>query len=329
MQFKSVKGFTGFGQFGILLVFLGLGLIITSIVQLAIISSILPSDVSASNLANSVTEVLLKPENVSYARLAQVAGTFFLMFIPTVLYSLVVNGKNPLWLGFSKYVNAKQIALGFLIMFLASMLAAPLSDLSKVIVANFPDLNTMAKNMEDTYNQQVVALSNLRSLPEFLMALVIMAFLPALFEEMFFRGAIQNLLVKWWRQPLVAIFATALIFSLVHMSIYLFLSRLVLGFVLGLMYFYTKNIWVNVVAHFLNNAIAVAQLYWISTNKKTIAVDELDPEVPWWLAVIAIVALYYVFNLLKKASEYNRSRIVVKEETLLAIGNIHDPFQKI
>lgn len=329
MQFRSVKGFTGFGQFGILLVFIGLGLIVTSIVQLAIISSILPEGITASNLATSVTEVLLKPENIFYARLAQVSGTLFLMFLPTVLFSLVVNGKNPIWLGFSKYINAKQIALGFLIIFLASMLAAPLSELSKTIIANFPDLNSMAKNMEDTYNEQVVALSNLRSLPELLMALVIMAFLPALFEEMFFRGAIQNLFVKWWRQPLIAIFATALIFSLVHMSIYLFLSRLILGFVLGLMYYYTKNIWVNVIAHFLNNAIAVAQLYWVSSTKKVIAVDELDPEIPWWLAIVAIVALHYVFILLRKASENNRSRIIVKEQTLSAIGNIHDPFQKI
>lgn len=329
MQYKSVKGYSGAGQLGILLVFLGLGLIITSIVQLAIISMILPSDVSASNLSGAVTDVLLKPENIASARLAQVAGTFFLMFIPTVLYSLIVNGKNPLWLGFSKYVNAKQLALGFLIMFLASMMASPLSDLSKLIVANFPDLNSIAKNMEETYNQQVVALSNLKSLPEFLMALVIMAFLPALFEEMFFRGAIQNLFVKWWKKPLLAIFVTAIIFSLVHMSVYLFLSRMVLGFILGLLYYRTKNIWVNVVAHFLNNAIAVTQLYFVSSTKKAIAVNDLDPEVPWWLAIAAVIALYYVFILLRKVSEKNRSFIVVKEETLSAIGNIHDPFQKI
>ncbi len=329
MQFKSVKGFTGAGQLAILFVFIGLGLLLTSLVQFAIISYILPPGTSINDFAKSATEVLLKPENISYARLAQVSGTLFLMFIPTVLYSLVVNGKNPLWLGFSKYVNAKQIALGFALIFLASLLAAPLSDLSKQIVANFPDLNTMAKAMEDTYNEQVVALSNLKSLPEYLMALIIIAFLPALFEEMFFRGAIQNLFVKWWRNPLLAIFATAIIFSLVHMSIYLFVSRLVLGFVLGLIYYRTKNIWVNVIAHFLNNAVAVSQLYYVSNTKAKVAVDDLDPQVPWWLAIVALVALYYVFVLLKKVSAYNRSKIVVKEETLYAIGNIHDPFQKI
>ena len=104
---------------------------------------------------------------------------------------------------------------------------------------------------------------------------------------------------------------------------------MVLGFILGLLYYRTKNIWVNVVAHFLNNAIAVTQLYFVSSTKKAIAVNDLDPEVPWWLAIAAVIALYYVFILLKKVSEKNRSLIVVKEETLSAIGNIHDPFQKI
>lgn len=329
MKYKSVKGFSGFGQFGILLLFIGLGLILTSIAQLIIFSYIIPSGLTSTDLEKNVMSALLKPENVFYARLAQVSGTFFLMFIPAVLYSWVVNGKNPLWLGFSKYVNAKQIALGFLFMFLASMLASPLSDLSKSIVAHFPDLNQLARSMEDTYNEQVVALSNLQSWPEYLMALVIMAFFPALFEELFFRGAIQNLLINWWRKPFIAIFATALIFSLIHMSVYLFLSRLILGFALGMMYYITKNIWVTVIAHFINNAIAVTQLFWVSQTKKAIAVDSLDPEVPWWLAVITLIAIYFVYTLLKKISEKNRSRIIVKEQTLYAIGNIHDPFQKI
>jgi hypothetical protein len=158
------------------------------------------------------------------------------------------------------------------------------------------------------------------------MAIVIMAFFPALFEEIFFRGAMQGLLVRWWKKPLLAILVTSLIFSLIHSSIYLFVSRAALGFALGLMYQVSKNLWVNVIAHFLNNAIAVAQLFYMSRHKQKIDVSKLDPKVEWWVAVIALVALYFLFRQLRKLSIKNRVGINAMEQKLLVQENTYDPF---
>lgn len=104
-----------------------------------------------------------------------------------------------------------------------------------------------------------------------------MAFFPALFEEVFFRGALQNLLVRWWKAPLLAIVVTSFIFSFIHLSVYLFISRALLGFILGLLYYRTKNIWVNVIAHFLNNVIAVTQLFVMSNQKEKMDISKLEP----------------------------------------------------
>ena len=102
---------------------------------------------------------------------------------------------------------------------------------------------------KDAYTEQVLALSNLKA-GRILMAIVIMAF-SALFEEIFPRS-LQTLLERWWKKPLLALIAASLVFSLIHLSVYLFLSRALLGgFVLGLMYQRSKNIWVNVIAQFL------------------------------------------------------------------------------
>ena len=60
--------------------------------------------------------------------------------------------------------------------------------------------------------------------------LVVMAFFPALFEEIFFRGAMQELLERWWKKPLLAVIFTSIVFSLIHMSVYLFLSRFMASF---------------------------------------------------------------------------------------------------
>jgi hypothetical protein len=162
-----------------------------------------------------------------------------------------------------------------------------------------------------------MALSHIQGIPDLLLSLVIMAFLPAMFEELFFRGALQQILIKWWKKPLIAIIVTSLIFSLIHMSVYLFLSRAVLGFVLGLMFYKTKNIWVNIVAHFLNNAIAVFQVYVLTMKNKKIDVSKMDVKMDWWFGIVGAVALYYLFVFLKKYSEDNSMKIYVKEQAMM------------
>ncbi|MBC7866442.1 MAG: CPBP family intramembrane metalloprotease [Gloeobacteraceae cyanobacterium ES-bin-316] len=323
MQYKSIKGFTGWGQVGILLVFLGLGFILAGGFQIAIGMQMIPDGTPADKMPDAMLKALLAPANVGLARLSQVLGTFFLLFTPAVLYSLVVNGKNKFWLGFNPWFNGWQILVGFFIILFANLLASPLADLTKFVLSNFPSFNAYAQNLEDLYNEQVLALSNLKSWGEFILAVFIMAFFPALFEELFFRGAMQNLFVKWWKKPLLAIMVTSLIFSLIHYSVYLFLSRAVLGFVLGLLYYKTKNIWVNIVAHFLNNTIAVAQLFYLSGRKEKLAVDKLDPEVPWWLGLVSLVVVYFLFWLLQKISEQYKARILAREQVLVAEA---DPF---
>lgn len=324
MQYKSVKGFSGAGALGMLLVFLGLGFILAALVQLVIGMKMVPDGTSFDKLPDVLIKSMLDPKNVGLARLSQVLGSLCLLFIPAVLYSLVVNGKNSFWLGFNKYITARQILIGFGIIFFANMMAGPVADLSKSAIANFPKLDAYAKGLEDMYNQQVLALSNLKSWPEYIVAIFIMAFFPALFEEIFFRGALQNLFEKWWKSPLMAIFISSIIFSLIHFSIYLFLTRLILGFVLGLMFYKTKNIWVNVVAHFLNNAFAVTQLFILSRQKDKIDINETEFQLTWWMGLLALVVVVALFKGLEKASITNKPKVEAKEQLLL---ETEDPFR--
>jgi len=316
MQYRSVKGLNGWAQLGIFIVFLGIGLVLATIVQLAIGIPLTASGTPIDKLPEEITKAILKPENVFYARLSQVLGTFVLLFVPAVFYLLICHGKNSFWLGFNKHINVRQIILGFFLIFLANILADPLADLSKMVLTHFPDWNAKAKFLEEAYTEQAVALSNLKSWGEFFMAIVIMAFFPALFEEIFFRGALQNLLERWWKMPLLAVLVTSLVFSFIHMSIYLFLSRALLGFVLGLMYQRSKNLWVNIVAHFLNNTVAVIQMFWISRHAGKIEVDKLDPKVPLWGAGIALAVTVGFFLLFERVSVKNRRQIAFEEQDL-------------
>lgn len=320
MEYKSVKGFGGWAQLGFLFAFLGLGFILAGGVQFLLTMQIMPAGKSITD-TDAVMKAMLAPENVATVRVIQVLGTLALLFIPAVLWSIVSNGKNMFWLGFNKYINGFQLLLGFMLIFTAGLAASPLADLTKAVVAHFPQIDKMASNMEVLYNKQAAALSNISNWQEYILGLFIMAFFPAMFEEVFFRGAVQNLFTKWWRNPLLSILVTAFIFSLIHMSIYLFLSRMLLGFVLGLMYHQTKNIWVNIVAHFINNGIVLTTIFALKLKNQKVDLNKLDPSIHWSLGLVALLALAGIFFMLNKYSATNRARIEAKENLLIAEAN--------
>ncbi len=326
MQYKSNKGYSGFGQLGMIFCFVGLGLILTTILQLMIGIQIAPPGTPLDKMGDAMLEAMKNPKNLGAVRVMQVLSTCCMFFIPALLYSFVCNGKKLFWLGFNKYFNFYQVLIGFLIIFTANIMAGPLQELSEKIVVHFPNLDNVAKKLENAYNDQIIMLSHLNGLGDFIFALIIMAFFPALFEELFFRGALQTLLVKWWKKPLIAIVVTSVVFSIIHMSVYLLLSRIVLGFVLGWMFHQTKNIWINTIAHFLNNAIAVSQMYALSISKSKIDISKLDAKVDWWLGVLAVFIIFALFKFLNKYTKKNRMKIIAQEQSLLTSENTASPF---
>lgn len=126
--------------------------------------------------------------------------------------------------------------------------------------------------------------------------LLVVALIPAVCEEVFFRAGIQNLLQKWVKNPHVAIWLTAILFSLLHGEVFAFMPRLLLGALLGYLYVYGGSLLPNMMAHFVNNALVVV-IYWLVAR----GVLNIDPEAPlrvdWALTVLcslAAVALLWV-----------------------------------
>jgi membrane protease YdiL (CAAX protease family) len=87
--------------------------------------------------------------------------------------------------------------------------------------------------------------------------LIVIAVIPAIGEELTFRGVIQKLLTRWFGHAHWAILITAFLFSAMHIQFLSFLPRFFLGIVLGYLFFWSKSIWLTMLVHFINNAIAV------------------------------------------------------------------------
>ncbi len=325
MQYKSNKGFTGMGQLGILLLLIGVGLILATIVQIVIGMQMIPNNTGFDGIEKAIMEAIKKTENINFMRWMQFFSTFLMFFVPAFIYSWICNGKNIFWLGFNKYINGFQIMIGFLVMFSANLMAEPLAEFSKWLVGHFHQLNLWALSLEKTYNENVMIFSKMNGTSDLFLALFIMAFLPALFEEVFFRAALQNLLVNWWKKPILAIAVSSLLFSLVHGSIFLFLSRAILGFALGLLYYKSKNIWVNIIAHFINNGIIIVMMFIFSLQNKKIDINAVELKTEWWSIFLAGGFLFVLFRLFNRYSEKNLLMIENKQKEIKSAEELQLP----
>lgn len=140
--------------------------------------------------------------------------------------------------------------------------------------------------------------------------LLVLAIVPAFCEEMFFRGALQQTLVSCFRgKHHAAIWLTAAIFSLMHGEVFAFLPRFLLGLLLGYLYYYSRSIWVNIVAHFLNNA-SVVVLYFLAA-RGAIEVETAESLGLPFVVVLATFAgtvfLFWNFFVRKRIVSENQS----------------------
>lgn len=102
-----------------------------------------------------------------------------------------------------------------------------------------------------------------------LINIVVLAVLPAVGEELFFRGAIQHIATRIFRSEYIAIWVVAFVFSAIHFQFYGFFPRLLLGAFFGYLVVWTRNIWTAVFAHFVNNSMVVILCFYYALQGKT------------------------------------------------------------
>ncbi len=109
--------------------------------------------------------------------------------------------------------------------------------------------------------------------------ILIIAIIPALGEELLFRGVVQKELSKWSGKVHLSIWITAFLFSAIHLQFLGFFPRFLIGGLLGYMFYWSGSIWLPILAHFVNNAVAVILYYMVAKGRleadvETIGVNE-------------------------------------------------------
>lgn len=239
--------------------------------------------ISGGNFNNLNTNQL---NFISIAQIFSATGTFV---IPALILNKIEKNNKP-------YFNFEMPSKSKLFLFVLAIMIAYSEFFEWTIFLNeqmkFPsflkDVGHWMRNKEDETTALTNALLSRTSISALIVNLFMVGVLAATGEELLFRGCLQNILNKWFTNPHLGIWISAIIFSAIHLQFYGFFPRMLIGALCGYLYFFGKSIWLPILAHFTNNAFAIIMAFYLVKQGKPLNYFEYDSS-EWPIAILGLI----------------------------------------
>lgn len=208
-------------------------------------------------------------EHLGMMKYLQVLYSMGLFLVPALLAGFLIQ-RNP-W----EYLLANRALNFYIAIVVVLLLVVSIPWINYLGFLNeklsLPDrwselMDRIRQNDEDSWNLMKSYLAT-ETFSGLLFNLFMIALIPAIGEEFFFRGVLQRIFKEWFRSGHLAVWLSAVLFSLAHYQFLGFIPRIFLGALFGYLFMWTSNIWIPVIAHFVNNAIGVIYYYLFLQEK--------------------------------------------------------------
>ena len=222
----------------------------------------------------------LESAPVNSLRLMTMAGQVLFILLPALLFARWIYGdvSDLISLKLPEYMELALFSIGVIVLIplLQSYLYIQ-NYFIEYFAANSETVNSF-KNFFDSLNELVDKtygnLLKADSIPEMFLVIIVIAIVPAICEEVMFRGYIQRSF-EFKMKPFWAALITAVFFGLYHFNPYGLFPLIALGFYFGFAAYISKSLIVPIFLHFLNNFGAVI-LYYIFGDDELISTDLTD-----------------------------------------------------
>jgi len=215
--------------------------------------------------------------DIGIIRLLQVIQTIGLFIVPAGIASFFLGHRIVSYLKMDK----KPSYISIIVVIVSMVIWIPAINFIAGFNArlNLPEsldfIEEKIVTLQNNYNQLTNLFLNASSTTDFIANIAIMAMLPAIGEEMLFRGVFQRLFAELTRNIHWGIIISSLLFSFFHFEFYGFLPRFLLGIMFGYLFAWTASIWIPMLAHFTNNAIIVGYYFYVQPLTGPSRLDEL------------------------------------------------------
>ncbi|HUQ67366.1 MAG TPA: type II CAAX endopeptidase family protein [Flavitalea sp.] len=230
-----------------------------------------------------------KPQVLSVMKVIQAVSSVLIFFLPSYIFGLIVySGKTTNFLGFKPASIKPMYVLAIILILVSFPFVFWLGEINQLV-----SLPKWMGDMEQEATKQMQQFLKAGNMGEVILNVVIIALLPAICEEVCFRGALQRIMIHITKNAWTGIIITSILFSALHLQFQGFLPRMFLGIILGAIYWYSGSLWTSILAHFVNNALQVIVVSYAP------AYIEKNPPVPVFLALLSgllIVGLLWIFK---------------------------------
>ena len=257
--------------------------------------------VNLNNMEDMMQD-LSNPENISVLKFFQTTQSIGIFIIPPFIVAWFLHGEPSVFLQYRNKPDIKSILLVIAIVYFANPFINWLTEINAHLT--LPEwmgaVEQWMQNSENQANKITEAFLSTDSLSTLFSNILMVGILPAIGEELLFRGIVQQLFKKKFGNAHAAIWLSAAIFSALHLQFFGFLPRLILGAMFGYMLEWSGTLWLPVIAHFVNNTTAVIAYYLM--EKKWIG-DGMDKtgtssDGSSYLVLISLIFLFAFFRAL-------------------------------
>lgn len=246
-------------------------------------------------------------QNIGAFKIILVAQQIGFFLAPAILLSFTERQKLTHFYQL-KTPKATLLALIFLLILFSFPIMGWVNEMNQKM--DLPDflkgLEAWMKASEEQLAKTTEAILQMTTPIDFVINVLIIAAVPAVCEEFLFRGALQRTFFRVFKNPHIAIWVSAIIFSSIHFQFFGFFPRMFLGAAFGYIYFWSGSIWYGVFAHFINNGFAVAVAWYLQKNNLPMTnADKAD--FTWYGYLISAIITLVLLKVLKDQTVKNEN----------------------
>jgi uncharacterized protein len=212
---------------------------------------------------------LTDPNTLKVMQYYQLVQSIALFIIPPFIFALLYSTSVFEFLNLNTGIEMRQGILIVFILFSAIPFINLLSAYNEQITlpASMAGIEAKIKAWEAAAAKQTEAFLGLTSKRVLYFNIFMVALVPAIGEELMFRGVLQKIFSRITKNAHWGIILSGFLFSAVHFQFYGFIPRMLLGMLFGYLLFWSGSIWAPILAHFINNALAVIGYYMVNTGQ--------------------------------------------------------------
>jgi membrane protease YdiL (CAAX protease family) len=251
---------------------------------------------------------LNNPDSLRLLKFFQVVQSIGLFIVPPIILGWLFKGNIIKYLNLHKNVNGISVLLVTLLVIFALPLINFIGEWNNQM--QFPEwlsgVEKWMQNAEENAAELTEAFLKVETTGGLIFNLFMIAFLPAIGEELLFRGVIQRIFTRMTKNYHWGIWIAAFLFSALHIQFYGFVPRLLLGVLFGYLLIWSGSMWLPIVAHFVNNGFAVIAMYLVDKNIVNPKVENIGSSSDEFVAIgLSLVVVVLLMVLIKKENRGN------------------------